>query len=267
VGLTVQNLGVEAPRVLGVGPERRADPLALPSMEGWTWLTLRGVPDDEALEAAVAVAAAATGTRALAYSVDDSDSAYVVGATPAGLAFVVSVGGANQSRQIERAAAFASVQIAPIDEALAPSYVFAEEGVHALFAAMGVGAPARHAPETMAVEADEDEDEEDEDEAAFVNAIRGNREGRRWAARAEIPFGGRWVLVAAEAAPPGGLAASFCSRRDRMVVVSDDRDVQELRAWITEQDTGVVLGPWHEIPEDVPRSLHATITWALDRLR
>jgi hypothetical protein len=267
VGLTVQNLGVEAPRVLGVAPERRADPLAVPSMEGWTWLTLRGAPHDEALEAEVAVAAAATGTRALGYSVDDSDSAYVVGATPAGLAFAVSVHGANGSREVQRAAAFASVPAAAISGALAPSYVFAEDGVHALFAAMGLAAAARQRPATMGREAAEDEDEDDEDEAAFVDAIRTNRGGRRWAASAQLPFGGRWVLVAAEAAAPGGLAASFCARRDRIVVVSDSRDVHALRAAVTQEGTGVVLGPWHEIPAEVPRSLQATISWALNRPR
>src|SRR4051794_41260988 len=87
VGLTVRNLGVEGPLVPGVAPERRAEPVAVPAMAGWTWLTLRGVPDEDGLDAEVAIAAAATGARALAYAVDDSDDAYVVGAVPAGVAF------------------------------------------------------------------------------------------------------------------------------------------------------------------------------------
>ena len=267
MGLTVQNLGVEGPRVLGVAPEKRGDRLALPSMLGWTWLTLRGVWDEDALAAEVVVAAAASGVRALAYSVDDSDSAYLVGATPTGLAFRLSVDGRSETREIERAARFASVPVARINDALARAYVFAEHGVHEVYAAMGLVAPARPAVPTMAIEPGEDEDDEhDDDEAAFVHAIR-TSDGRRWAARAEIPFGGRWVVVAAEGHPSGGLAASFCARRDRIVIVGASRDIEELEAEITQEGSGVTLDAWQEIPAEIPRSLRATITWALNTVR
>lgn len=265
MGLTVQNLGVEATRVLGVPPEKRDDPIAVPSMAGWTWLTLREIRDEEELEALAVVAATVSGARALAYSVDDSDSAYIVGATSAGPAFRLNVHAENDAVEIERAARFAAVPVAPIEEALTVSYVFAEDGVRALHAAMGLLAPSAHAPPT--IDAGKDDDEEDEDDAAFVSAIRRNREGRRWVATAELPFAGRWVVIAAEGHPSGELAASFCARRDRIAIVGASRDIDELRSELTQVGTGVVLGAWHEIPEDIPRSLSATIGWALDTVR
>ena len=263
MGLTVQNLGVEAPRVLGVAPEKRDDPVELPPMPGWTWLTLRGVPDDIALDEEAGTAAAAAGARALAYSVEDSDSAYLVGATPAGRAFGLYVNAGVPAREVERAAAFASVPAAAIAAALAPDYVFAEAGVRALLAAMGLTAPLDEAPETMPP--DDGDDEEDEDDAAFEAALRGG--GRRWAARAQLPFAGRWVAVAAEAQTAGGLVAAFCARRDRMAIVGDSPDIDDLRRRLTQPETGIELGPWHEIPPDVPRSVTATVGWALDTLR
>jgi hypothetical protein len=40
-----------------------------------------------------------------------------------------------------------------------------------------------------------------------------------------------------------------------------------LRHWVTQPETGIELGPWHEIPPDVRRSVTATAGWALDTLR
>ena len=266
MGLTVQNLGVEAPRVLGVAPEKRSDPIALPAMAGWTWLTLRVPGDEEALEREVAVAAATSGARALAYVVDDSDDAYVVGATPSGLAFRLHVGGESRPRDVTDAAEFASVQAVVIEDVLAKSYVFAEDGVRALFAAMGLMA-LPEVPAAAVLATEPDVDDEPDDDAQLIHAIRSNREGRRWAAGAQIPFGGRWVVVAAEVDVSGRVAAGFCSRRDRMAIVGLSGDVDALRAELTQEESGVVLGPWYEVPSHVPRSLSATSAWALDTLR
>src|SRR5262249_40606066 len=110
--------------------------------------------------------------RALAFSVHDSDSAYVVGAGGNGHRFRLVVnphsydGAAPQ--ELDAAAAFAGVEVAPLREALEPEHVFAEEGVWLVLARMGLVA-AGPPPETIAVDEAEDEEHVDPDHVASLD--------------------------------------------------------------------------------------------------
>jgi hypothetical protein len=267
MGLWVQNLGVESPNVAEeLTAMAASDSAALPRMPGWTWLTLRDALDEAGLDGAVARAAAVAGVRALGFSVEDSDTAYVVAATPAGISFRLRLNAtAGENQDAQAAAAFTGAAIEPIGRALGQSYVYAEQGVQALLAAMGLVSAGP--PPAIARDEEQEPDDQPEEAANLVAAIRSNPRGRRWAASAEAPFPGRWVVIAAEQDASGRVAASFCSRRDRIEIVPLYRDIAELRQELTSEESGVELGAWHEVPDGVSRSLAATTAWAFGEIR
>ena len=91
VGLWIQNIGVRAGKLpLSLSALAAEDHFGLPGpfKAGWTWISLDderwGVRDSGDLDA---TAAAEAGAPALAFSVHDSDSAYLVGADPGGVRF------------------------------------------------------------------------------------------------------------------------------------------------------------------------------------
>lgn len=265
MGLSIQNVGIESRHV----PEHLAavatgDAAALPQLPGWTWVSLTDAVDEPALDALVTRLAESTNARAVAFSVDDSDTAYVVGAAPRTTPFRLHVNPTPEETQdVEEAAAFAGVAAEQLAVALAQSYLYAEQGVHLLLAQMRL---LRRAPEPVLTTDDtSDQDDEPEEAADLVAAIRENQRGCRWVAEARLPFPGRWIVVAAERAS-GGVASSFCSRGDRIEIVDVYPTVSALRRDLERPDSGVELGDWHEVPPDVPRSLNATTAWALSTI-
>src|SRR5262245_1353798 len=197
MGLSVQNVGVEASRLPHeVAAAAASDPAGLPRMRGWTWISLAEAVDEAALDALVAHLAAQSDARALAVSIDDSDSAYLVGAAPASELFRLRVNPEFEEVQdAERAAAFAGIAAEPLVAALAQRYVYAEQGVRLLMAEMGLVPPAHRTPLLAGTQADVDD--EPEEAADLIAAIRNYRDGRRWVASAGIEFPGRWIVVAA----------------------------------------------------------------------
>jgi hypothetical protein len=114
----------------------------VPQTRCWTWTTLRGREeggedlDEERLEEIARSAAAEAGAPALAFLVDDSDVAYLVGAEARGIGFRLVIGEreGKAPQEFERAAAWAAehTPVAPtaeaVREAAARPYVLAEKG-------------------------------------------------------------------------------------------------------------------------------------------
>jgi hypothetical protein len=215
--LWIQNVGVRASDVPSRLRDRAAPVTAwLPDTPGWSWVSLDGYLEADELDALVVDLAAEAG-QALAFSVHDSDSAYVVGATAGDRFRLVvnpdSYNGGAPPQELDAAAAFAGVDVAPLREALEPDYVFAEQGVWVVLARMGLvpeGAP----PETIDVDDPDDEEPEEDDgwDGDHVASLDEWGEpvvadaapplpGSRWAAEVSGLAGQddrRWLVVAAE---------------------------------------------------------------------
>jgi len=156
MGLWVQNVGVKAPSVpAAVASRAAAERDSTPEqMDGWawaTWATLAGGAflDLEELDALAADAAREAAVPALAYSVHDSDSVYVVGGDPSGPRFRLMVNPEAWEdelppQEVDAAAAWAR-EHAPLDpspeeiaDVLGRQFVFAEDGLNVLLARMGL---------------------------------------------------------------------------------------------------------------------------------
>jgi hypothetical protein len=232
MGLWVRNVGVRAP---ALPPSLAA--LAAPESEwvphtrSWTWPTLRGEaeggedPDEERLEEIARRAAAEAGAPALAFLVDDSDFAYLVGADARGIGFRLVIGApeGKAPQEFEQAAAWAGeyTPVAPTAEAVREAagrpYVFAEQGLWVVFAAMGLVPKEEAAGAELMEEKDVADDWTEEDERREREALARiaapedwgktvddpegvELAGRRWYARLEFPAreGERWAVVAHE---------------------------------------------------------------------
>jgi hypothetical protein len=156
MGLWVQNVGVRAPSVPpGIAERAAVETDSVPEpMEGWawaTWATLAGGSflDLEELDALAAEAAREAGAPALAYSVHDSDSAYVAGADASGVRFRLMLNPEAWEdelppQEVDAATAWAgdNAPLTPspdeIADLLGRQYVFAEDGLNVLLARMGL---------------------------------------------------------------------------------------------------------------------------------
>jgi hypothetical protein len=156
MGLWVQNVGVRAPSVPpDVAQRAAAEKDSVPEpMDGWawaTWATMAGgnFLDLEELDALAAEAAREAGAPALAYSVHDSDSAYVTGADTSGRGFRLMLNPEAWEdelppQEVDAAAAWAADNApltpspAEITDVLERQFVFAEDGLNALLARMGL---------------------------------------------------------------------------------------------------------------------------------
>ena len=156
MGLWVQNVGVRAPSMPpGVAGRAAAEKDSVPEpMDGWawaTWATLAGGSflDLEELDALAADAAREAGAPALAYSVHDSDSAYVTGADASGTRFRLMLNPEAWEdelppQEVDAAAAWAgdNAPLTPspdeIADVLERQFVFAEDGLSVLLARMGL---------------------------------------------------------------------------------------------------------------------------------
>jgi hypothetical protein len=126
-------------------------------MEGWAWATSATLADGafldlEELDALAAEAAGEADAPALAYSVHDSDSVYLVGADSGGRRFGLMLNPEAWEdelppQQIDEAAAWAR-EHAPADpsreqiaDVVERQFVFAEDGLNVLLARMGLLPP------------------------------------------------------------------------------------------------------------------------------
>jgi hypothetical protein len=89
MGLWAQNVGVRGSSLPSVVLDRAGgETFGVPeAMEGWSWATLDGFLDLAELDALAAAAGDHAGGPALAFSVHDSDSVYLVGADASGVRF------------------------------------------------------------------------------------------------------------------------------------------------------------------------------------
>ena len=156
MGLWVQNVGVRSPSMpAAVAQRAAAEPDSTPEqMEGWAWATWATMADGEfldleELDALAAEAGHEAGAPALAYSVHDSDSAYVTGADTSGPRFRLMVNpeaweGELPPQEVDAAAAWAGdyAPLSPSPDELADvlgrQFVFAEDGLNVLLARMGL---------------------------------------------------------------------------------------------------------------------------------
>jgi hypothetical protein len=232
MGLWVRNVGVRAPALppsLAALGARESE--WVPQTRSWTWTTLRGEEeggedvDEERLDEIARRAAAEAGAPALAFLVDDSDVAYLVGADVRGIGFRLVIGEQEQKapQEFEQAAAWAAEHASmestadALRDAAGGPYVFAEKGLWVVLAAMGLILEEEAAGAELIQEKDVADDWTEEDERREREALArvaapedwgepvGDPEvvelaGRRWYARLEFPKreGERWAVVAHE---------------------------------------------------------------------
>jgi hypothetical protein len=254
---------------------RESHGLPAPFAAGWTWCSLdpqRWLEPDE-LDALTAAA----GAPALAFAVHDSDEAYLVGADDGRVAFRVTVNG-EDAQETDGLAAWAA-RNAPVTpepgvlaDVLSRTYVFAEAGLSVVFSRLGL-LPAEIEAEEL--------DEDDDDTGAppllgiFVQLPPG-LEGRALAGERRHTWldagdGLAWCLLVAEEEREAGLDGWFA--------YACAPEVPPLGAvWPVANRDGVVhylrllggdvrLGEWAEVPDDVERTLRATLEWVASRPR
>lgn len=315
MGLWIQNLGVGADRLPPSVASRAApESFGLPEpMAGWTWTSLAGWGEGAdglelgELDELAVTAATEAEASALAFSVRDSDSVYLVGAQADGIAFRLVVNedawdDGPPPRQLDEAAAWAREHAprgpspAELHEVLARRYVFAEEGLAVVLARMGL------LPPEVEQEVEDDDDPEERARVASLDDVAGlapggddrSLDGERWYA----PLSGirgredeTWVLVFAEVPMPMrvmgfglpeglartlteaigasgvGQALGWLCRRGKHLRMLDP--IFDSRAELTEELAGpysnLEVGEWRPVPEDVDRTLSATIAWAVDQ--
>jgi hypothetical protein len=241
-------------------------------MEGWNWATLGDFVEFDELEALLVEATRHAQAPGLAFSVHDSDSVFLLGADPSGLRFVLVVNPEGWEDELPRQeiaeAAAWSRDHAPLDpsaeeiaDVLNRQFVFAEDGLDVLLARMGLlPAEAADGAEELA-------------DASFppVSEIwRGFApvdapeeqllEHGRW--HATLEHGDvRGHLLAAVDAPREWVVAYGVRTREPIVELAKMWSREELSAEAARQ--GIRLGPWEEVPDDVPRDLASTAAWVL----
>jgi hypothetical protein len=272
MGLWVRNVGVRAPVLpasLAALAARKSE--WVPQTRCWTWTTLRGEeeggeePDEEQLEEIARRAAAEASAPALAFLVDDSDVAYLVGADTRGIGFRLVIGEqeGRAPQEFEQAAEWAAehTPVAPTAEAVREAagrpYVFAEEGLWVVLATMGLvpGEEAGGAELMQERDVADDWTEEDERREREVLARVASPEdwgepvgdpevvelaGRRWYARIEFPTRERerWAVVAHEVerdflTAAGFLPSQFDAETVRKVLPED------LQKRLAQKQTGI----------------------------
>jgi hypothetical protein len=258
-------------------------------MEGWTWVTLDGFIDSDELDGLAAIASKHADAPALALSIHDSDTVYVVGADPSGVRFRLVVNPEAWEdelppQDLEAAAAWSrehanldpsSEEIAAV---LARQFVFAEEGLDVLLALMGL-LPAEAAEGTeelgMGVAANADV-------WSWLEAVRSPQtrilERGRWHTSLQHGDVAGHLLAAEEdtkrlmidarvdplvmSEVPDQAVSGFVIRPGEPIVFLGQVSTRE-DLWNDLTRQGVTLGQWAEVPETVPRDLGSAAAWLL----
>ena len=291
MGLWVQNLGVKATSLPPSVTSRAAtESFGTPDqMEGWTWTSLddKQFLDLGELDAIAGEAAGEAGAPALAFSVHDSDSVYVVGADSTGVRFRLMVNPEAWEDELPPQEVDAAVTWArdhgaldpspeSIADVLARTFVFGEEGLDVLFARMGL----------LPAEAAEGAQELDDwVEAALADlwseiepvASPEERmlEGGRWHATLQHRDVSGHLLAAEEDTEvvsigerlereliPARAVSGFGLRANEPIVLLGQTPTRE-DLWNEGTRQGLELGSWQDVPEDVPRDLASTAAWVL----
>jgi hypothetical protein len=263
VGLSIQNVGVHAPQLpRSIEPGEELEGLPEPFAAGWTWRSLDRERwlEPAALAALAARVAVDAGAAALAYSVDDSDSAYLVGADQAGVTFRVTVNrgveGAPELAAWAAEHAPASPDAAELEDVLARRYVFAEAGLRVLLLRLGlvtVEAAAAEAGDTFPTAVTGG--------FPFVDVAAATAHPLHGARRHTWLDGGdeiEWRLLAA--AEPDGVDLYLCAAEETPRRAAD-RFADEEQARRAVELPGVAAGEWRKVPAHVERTLAATLAW------
>ena len=290
MGLWAQNVGVSGSSLPRVVLDRAgAENFGVPEpMDGWTWATLDNLVDLGELDDLAAVAAEHAEAPALAFSVHDSDSVYVVGADNGGVRFRLVVNPEAWEdelprQEVEEAAAWSSDHAAldpspqEIADVLARQFVFGEEGLDVLLARMGLlPAEAAEGAEELGEAAT------DLDVWSSLETVPSPRERKlergRW--HATLAHGEvRGHLLAAEEAtehlfidasadspsisglPVIGVSGYAIRAGEAIVFLGQMSTPEEVRDELTRQ--GIKLGSWAEVPDSVPHDLASTAEWLL----
>jgi hypothetical protein len=293
MGLWAQNVGVKGSSLpQAVLARSGGEQFGVPEgMDGWSWATLEGFLDIDELDQLVAEAGQHAGGPALAFSVHDSDSVYLVGTDETGVRFRLMVNPEAWEdepipQEVDEAAAW-SKEHAPLDpspkdiaEILGRQFVFGEEGLDVVLASMGL-VPAEAAAGVQ--------------EMHGADATVGELEVWNWLQPVDSPKErflerGRWYatlehgevrgyLLAAEedsramvialgldealmSEVPDSAVTGFAIRPESPIQFVGQMPSREgLANVLSKQD--VTLGPWEEVPEDVSRDLVSTAAWLL----
>jgi hypothetical protein len=301
MGMWIQNIGVRAASLPPALARRlAAHDLTLPdAVPGWTWSSLKGdiegvdYLDFTALDKLVARAARESGSAALGFSVHDSDSAYISGADTTGVRFRLVVNAERLDEELGTApdgrdsaadtAAWAreyaplAPNAAAIAEIVDAEYAFAEEGLDALLAGMGL-VRAQAAEPVDGVGADEVSERD----------LPGREGSLSWAdiarsADLEPLDYSTWFLFGVRrwnrlGAHDGAVwfaltAAGGASREDscHLWVFAPDRGVVYFGPFASLADASELLQwiaphlEWQRVPDAVPRDLPTTAAWIAEQ--
>ena len=245
MGLWVRNVGLRTAAIpQSLAALAAGESVWVPQTRCWTWTTLGSKNagsddlDEERLDEIARCVAAEAGAPALAFLVDDSDVAYLVGADAGGIGSRLAIGVPEPApHEFERAAAWAAehAPAAPTAEALREAagrpYLLAEKGLWVVLAAMGL-VPAEEAAGAELVEGadvaddwtDEDERREREDMARIAvpeewgepvenaegSRSRGGGGTHASSSRRATPSAGRWSRMRSNAT--SSRSSGFCLR-------------------------------------------------------
>jgi hypothetical protein len=291
VGLWAQNVGAQGSSLPPVVLDRAGtETFGVPeAMEGWSWATLDGFLDLAELDALAAAAGDHAGGPALAFSVHDSDSVYLVGADASGVRFRVVVNPEAWEdelppQELDEAAAWSRDHgsLAPSTHELAKvldrDYVFAEEGLDMLLARMGL------LPADAAQKLGEGPVPDPDAVWSWLEGVQSPQErtlerGRWWAAlehggvtgyllaaddEGTTLFFGDDALTKGPSEMSYPCVTGYVVRPDQPVASLGQVPVRDILSnELTRQ--GVHLGPWEAVPESVPRDLASTAAWLLRR--
>ena len=293
MGLWAQNVGVKGPSLPeAVLARAGGEQFGVPEgMEGWSWATLEGFLDLDELDRLAAEAGQHAGGPALAFSVHDSDSVYLVGADATGVHFRLMVNpdaweDEPVPREIEEAAAW-SKEHAPLDPSstdiagiLGRQFVFGEEGLDVLLASMGL-VPAEAADGVQEMPG-ADADFSGLDVWSWLEPVPSPEarllERGRWYATLEHGEVRGYLLAAEEDSRtivialgvekplmselPESAVTGFAVRPDGPIQFLGQMPSREEIANVLSAQ-GLTLGPWEEVPENVSRDLASTAAWLL----
>lgn len=293
MGLWAQNVGVKGTSLpQAVLARAGGEQFGVPEgMDGWSWATLEGFLEFEELDRLAAEAGQHAGGPALAFSVHDSDSVYLVGADATGVRFQLMVNPEAWEdeplpQEVDGAAAW-SREHAPLDpsskdiaDILGRQFVFGEEGLDAVLASMGLvppeaeeGVQDMHGADASLGEADVwswlqpvDSPEERFLERGRWYATLAHGEVRGFLLAADEDSKAFVIALGLDEAlmseVPASAVTGFAVRPDAPIQFLGQMPSREELANVLSRQ-GVTLGPWEEVPEDVTRDLASTAAWLL----
>jgi hypothetical protein len=291
MGLWAQNVGVKGSSLPQAVLARAGGELfGVPEgMDAWSWATLEAFLDIDELERLAAEAGQHAGGPALAFSVHDSDSVYLVGADATGVRFRIMVNPEALEdeplpQEVDEAAAW-SKEHAPLDpsskdiaDILGRQFVFGEEGLDVLLAGMGLvpteaaeGVQEMHGADANLGELDVwswlqpvDSPEERFLERGRWHATLEHGEVRGYLLAAEEDSRAIVIALGLDEAlmseVPESAVTGFAIRPYGPIQFLGQMPSREELADVLSRQ-GVTLGPWENVPEDVSRDLASTAAW------